>query len=234
MTAFGDLLDDVERREKEFVVYRRPGDHVDDLFGAHNVRVVTRDLPPEGPAPFLVVSEDGAFLGALPLSALDGLLTPPIERPGEQSGVSPAYRALFEALDDTLFTSLSRRELLAVSREIEDRAFRVGRGTLRVNFQTPATFEAQAEVYRHLARATGLAVHVYGGADWTTPSVPGVSFHPVDDPERGAYWALAFDGGGDADQVCALVAHGGDDGYRGYWTNDPATVERVLAAFADG
>lgn len=90
---------------------------------------------------------------------VERLLSPPIVRPETYEGLSPAYRALFEVLDGTVYTSMARREPLAVSREIEDRAYRVGSGSLDVGFQRLSNYRSQVPAYCRLA-ATG----------WRSPS----------------------------------------------------------------
>ncbi|WP_394338995.1 hypothetical protein [Halorubrum sp. CSM-61] len=41
---------------------------------------------------------------------------------------------------------------------------------------------------------------------------------------------MAYDGGPDGDQACGLVAEENSDGYTGFWTNDPATVDDISTA----
>ena len=137
---------------------------------------------------------------------------------------------LLGLLEDTAFTSLDRRQLLGTSREIEDRAFRVGDGTLRVSFQSLSAFENQTEVYRHLAANTDLDIHVYGEADWTPPAIDDITYHETSDDTVERFWVVAFDGGSERGQACALVARAEDDDYTGFWTYDPKSVDDVLAA----
>ncbi|MFC7096365.1 DICT sensory domain-containing protein [Halobaculum marinum] len=234
----GDTLDSLLRgltdRGRRFTVYRREGDDdVLDRFPNRNVEVATETLPPDGPDPFLVVEEDGTFAGMVSLADVDSLLEPPIARPGERDGVSEGYRVFFDALDDTVFTSIRRRELLAVSREIEDRAYRVGHGTLRVCFQSLSTFRTQLPVYRVLVDDTALDVHVYGAADWEPPAVPGITYHALEEGEDdplARFWVLAFDGGGHEERACGLVARETGDAYTGFWTDDPTVVKAVATA----
>mgnify|MGYP000053045223 CR=1 FL=1 len=229
---FDSFFDAIRTREKEFIVYGESEDtDITAQFASHNVTVTHRDLPGVGLEAFLVIVEGGEFAGAIALRDLEGLLTPPIVRPGANEGVSRGYRALFEVVDNTLFRSMSRRELLAVTREIEDRAFRVGRGTLRVSFQRLSTFRSQVDVYRHLAGDTDLDVHVYGADDWDPPEIEGVVYHGTHDSPLERHWAIAFDGGG-TDHACALVARELSDGYLGCWTDDPRLVEEVLATLS--
>ncbi|WP_418280161.1 DICT sensory domain-containing protein [Halorubrum sp. DTA98] len=225
------LFAEIRDREPRFVVYGTDEwTEVETRFATHNVEIDHRSLPSGFSAPFLVVERDGEFAGALGLDALDGLLEPPIVRPGDGDSVSDAYRAVFDVLDDTVFTSMDRRRLLAISREIEDRAYRVGAGTLRVGFQTLSTFESQVEPYRRLATKTELDVHVYGVPDRTPPTVAEITFHEDADGEFERYWLLAFDGGPDESDPCGLVAKERADGYRGFWTDDRDVVRSIAAA----
>lgn len=225
---FDSLLAGVRSRDHAFTVYR--GDeptHVESLFAAHGVEVDVRSLPPAGPDPFVLIETDGEFVGVIGAAELDGLFEPPIVRPGERDGVSAGYRPVFELLDDTVFSSMRRGALLTVSREIEDRAYRVGTGALHASFQRFSAFRPQADAYRHLAADTDLDVHVYGADDWDPPAIPGVGYHAVDDDELGRYWVLAFDGGDDG-QPCGLVAVEESDEYTGFWTDDATLVESIL------
>lgn len=227
------LFTRIRDRERRLTVYRS-GDEADleERFAVHNVRLDSRKLPPGGPDPFLVIEKDGEFAGALGLRELEWLLEPPIARPGERDGVSEGYRLLFEMLDDTVFIAMERRQLLAVSREIEDRAYRVGTGALRVSFQTLSTFRSQADVYRYLAADTGLDIHVHGLADWTPPEIAGISYHGHANGSIGQYWALAFDGGDDETQTCGLVAREQTDEYSGFWTDDAGIVTEIASELA--
>jgi len=239
VTVFDQLLADIGEVKRRFTVYasdghdeRDDGADIEERFASRDVDVDYRTLPPGGPEPFVLIEEDGEFAGVLGARELRSLLEPPIVRPWKRTDVSEGYRVLFEVLDGTVFTALERRNLLAVSREIEDRAYRVGTGTLRVSFQTLSTFESQADAYRDLAAETDLDVHIYGLADWTPPEIPGITFHGHSNESIGRYWVLAFDGGSDATQACGLVAREQPDGYLGVWTSDPGTVRDVADELA--
>lgn len=235
------VLEEAKRRRKSLVHYApEPGDFADQ-FAARNVDVTYRPLPIGGPEPFVVVRQDGTFCGAITVGNLRRYLWPPIRRPRDLDALSPAYRALFELLDDAVFASLRRRQLLATAREIEDRAQRTGRGTLHAGFQSPSAFRPQRSVYRQLAAATDLDIHVYVGASAATADLETeeIALHAEGDAgggevaenEVGRFWFLAFDGGGDDGRKCALVAEQRDsETYYGVWTYDPALVDRTLAA----
>lgn len=225
------LVASARQHRTRFTVYTaEPNPDLATQFENRGVTVAERQLPAGAPEPFVTIHDDGEFVGALGLADLEELLAPPVVRPGSREDASAGYRALFELLENTVFSSLDRRQLLGTSREIEDRAFRVGRGTLRASFQSFSAFEAQTDVYRHLATETALDIHVYGEDDWTPPDIDGVTYHPSTAETVERFWVVAFDGGGEEMQACALVARQEGDGeYAGVWTYEPDTVEEILA-----
>jgi len=180
---------------------------------------------------FIEIKTDGEVIGIIGVEAIEALLEPPIHRPGDQNGISEGYRVLFDILERMVFSAMSRRELLAVSREIEDRAFRVGEGTLWVGFQTLSAFKSQVDVYRTLSDETNLNIHIYGVEDWTPPEISEISYHTEEATRFEPYWVLAYDGGPDENQACGLVAKEYSDEYTGFWTNDPTTVEDIATTF---
>lgn len=227
------LITNLQSREQQVTVYRSgEPSAIEQWLATHGVAIEARSIPPGGPDPFIEIKADGEVVGIIGIEALDALVEPPIDRLGERDGISEGYRVLFEILEKTLFTGMSRRDLLAVSREIEDRAFRVGSGCLQVSFQTLSIFESQITVYRTLATETALDIHVYAVEDWDPPSISGITYH-TDAAERfEPYWALAYDGGTDETQACGLVAKERSDEYTGFWTNDPALVEEIGTALS--
>jgi hypothetical protein len=237
--VFADLLGEVEARRREFVVYAADEADADVVagFDTRNVTVTHRSLPAGGPPGFVVIRDsEGEFAGSVGIPEVREFLSPPIRRPWDDDWTGGGYRALLAVLDEALFVSFDRRQLLATSREIEDRAWRAGRGTLRVGFQSRASFELQLAFYRRLGADTDLDVHVYGSPDWIRerPPIEAVTLHEA--PEGlAAYWFLAFDGGGEPENACALVAEEWyPDDYRGFWSYDAGTVERIddaLGAF---
>lgn len=230
--SFERALSQVEARRKTLVVYSSAEDPDDlDGFETRNAAVEYRKLPGEGEG-FLVIRDADGFVGSISLSELRTLLEPPLVRPQHLEELSPGYRALYELLAETLFSALERRQLLAASREIENRAWRVGEGRLQVGFQNLSAMQAQISVYAALEAETDLEIHVYGRDDWVPPDLPGVDVHAVDEgAEIGDYWLLLFEGGLEDDQACALLAEERDPGeYRGFWTYDRELVG-VLARY---
>jgi len=114
-----------------------------------------------------------------------------------------------------------------VCHEIEDRAYRVGRGTLRASFQRLSKFEPRVDVFRALAEETDIDVHVYGVPGWTPPAIDGLTYHEDTDGDLERYWLLAFDSGDDT-HASGLVAEQDGESYRGVWTDDPEFVDRLL------
>lgn len=230
--TLASILEEAKNRRKT-VVYHAPerGDFREQ-FDARNVDIEFRKTPNGGPEPFLTILEDGQFRGAITLATLETFLWPPVTHPHDVTELSPEYRALFELLDDTVFASLTRRQLLATSREFEDRAWRTGHGTFHVGFQSLSAFRAQASLYRQMAAETDLELHVYSEFDAATDEFSDcdVTLHPVSEDGLGRYWFLVFDGGGDDDRKNALVAEQRTEGtFYGVWTYDAALVDSALA-----
>ncbi|WP_238993926.1 DICT sensory domain-containing protein [Halobellus captivus] len=229
MTDLKTLLSDVQHKKRRFVVYSPDSaGSYEEWFANHNVDIEYRPLPTGSPTSFLVVERGESFAGAIGLDDLEYLLEPPIVRPERPQDLSEGYRIIFEILSDTVFTAMTRRELLAVSREIEERAYRVGTGVLHASFQKLSTFESQTDVYRHLATETDLEIHIYGLADWDAPEIPQVTYHGFTTDPLEQYWALAFDGGKSRKHACGLLAREcSTDAYVGFWTDEPAVVQEL-------
>lgn len=170
---------------------------------------------------FLVVRESDEFVAAIDLESVREFLEPPIYDPWADALGDASYRAVVDVFETTVWTDLDRRQLLAISREIENRAWQVGSGTLRVGFQRSDALEAMAPVYGRLAAESTLNVHVYIDGDWDRPSIPDVRIHTDGGPEIGSVWFLAFDGDGDELWTSGLVAREHDSGgFEGVWVED--------------
>ena len=227
------LLEAADRRRTWLAVYDDEPSDLAARFDTRNVTVEHRPLPPTADEGFVVIRDERGFRGAVSIATLEEFLSPPIRRPWDLELLPPAYRAIYDLLDDTLFGSLDRRQLLATARELENLAYRTGRGTLRVGFQSLSAFRAQEEVYRRLADDTDLDIHVY-----VSPEAPAedasrwpVTVHTEPADVVGRYWFLVFDGGGDDERTFALVAEQrGPDSFYGFWTYDPEIVARAFEA----
>ena len=236
--SFREIVDAVEGRRKQVTVYAPSlPEWLVEVLGDRHVRIVHRSIPEGGLEPFVVVKADDRHLGSVELSALAPLGGPEAEiwDPGDPRHLAAENERFRGMLADTVFSSLDRRSLVAAAREIEDRAWRVAEGTLYASFQSLSAFRAQFKVYAALSRRGDLAVRVYGRPDWSPPrTTPGLHVHETDDERVAGYWVVAFDGGGDEGQKCALVAEQlGPSTYAGFWTYEPAVVDDVVAVLED-
>lgn len=231
--TFSAIIDEIAQSRKTVVVYT-PEDTDIDLAAkllTRNVTVDHRRVPTIEADAFVVVREGERFSGAVALDDLLAFAEPPIRRPDELDTVDPAHRAVYELFDETVFVALTRRQLLATSRELEDRAWRTGRGHLHAGFQSAAALDAQADLYAELAATTDVEVHLYIADEPSTDRFDGtaVRVHTDPNPNVARYWFLLFEDGSDGTQNCALVAEQTDEeSYRGFWTYDPSLVARAL------
>lgn len=225
-----DVLRDVHHREKALVVYN-PDDPllVDELADYLSDRPVTvrRERTATGrPENVAAIEVDGDAVTVVQVETLRELLETVPRAEGEVGVDDRRFRHVLRHLESETFTSTSSRRLLATTREIEDRAYRVGGGALRVGFQNAANLRAERERYAALARR-GLTVTTWIAPGTDVPSVPGVAVRAVDHPDVRECWFVAY-ASTDARQGCALLAHErAPDSYDGFWTYDPDVLERL-------
>ena len=211
----------------------QPQPDVVDWFQTGVDAVDYRSLPDETAASqsFFSIHEDETFVAAVSLESAREFLEPPIYEPWMDAFDDATYRRLIDVFESTVWRSLERRQLLAVSREIETRAWNVGSGTLRVGFQHSSAFEAMAPVYARLAAETALDIHVSIVDDWDGASIPGVTIHTNGGDEIGSFWVLAFDGDGDPLRTSGLIARERSSGeFDGLWTDETQFVARLERA----
>jgi hypothetical protein len=146
MDSLRDALEDVERRRKTLVVHTDDGAVAEDLrhqFETRNVDVTRRPLGSIDDAGFVIVRDgDGDFQGAVGLDQFRAILSPTSRPPWELAEGDRDHATPFDFLENTLFSSYSRGQMVATSREIEERAWRVGSGRLYAGFQRPAALRA--------------------------------------------------------------------------------------------
>lgn len=231
--SLSELISSVEDRHKRVLVYapeEESGNDVVPGLTARNATVERRSLPDGESNGFVVIRQDGEFRGSVSLSELHSFTELPIRDPWDLESRGSGYRALFELLDDTLFASLERRQLLAASREIEERAWRVGDGELRVGFQNPTAFDAQRTLYERFGLETDVDLHAYVEAVPTDEASLPFPIHTEPSDEVSRFWFLAYDGGSGDRQDCALLAEQRDvESYYGLWTYDPDLVEDLFS-----
>jgi hypothetical protein len=182
-------------------------------------------LPVDESDAFVVVRDDGQFLGGVRVGALGNLIGAADRDPWDDE-TAQTGRTLLELLGKTTFSLSTRRHLLAVSRQIEERAWRIGAGTLHAGFQRLSAYEAQLPIYERLASERDLSVHVYGRPDWMAPSDSPVIVHAETADEIGRFWFVAFGG---TDEPCALLAEQANCEYDGLWTFDDGVVTDLVA-----
>ncbi|SFR92206.1 Diguanylate Cyclase and Two-component system sensory domain-containing protein [Halomicrobium zhouii] len=234
--TLADFVADVAKRRKTMVVYASDGaPDVADHFESRNVTVERKSIAPGGPDGFVVLRDEDGFVGAFGIDKFAELLDPPLFRPTYRTEVSEPWRSLYEILDNTLFASFGRRQLLGAAREIENRAWRVGAGTLRVGFQSPDALAAQMDVYRRLVEQTDLSIHVFVEAgDEAFPVPDGVELFRSEGTEIGDFWFLVYDAAGDPLNACALLAEERALGtYYGFWTYDEDRVAALSTYLQD-
>lgn len=240
MDALGEAFDRIESRRKVLAVYT--GDQsvheaLESQFSTRNVHVEHQTLPSAADAGFVVIrSSDGEFQGALGIEKLAAILSPEIHPPWvlDDDGHTAA---LFDFLDNTLFTAYDRRQMLVAAREIEERAWRTGSGSLYAGFQRARAFAEQADIYDRLARETDLSIRIFVEDDWVEPVHESIALVTDADAghggagsgEIGQFWFVIFDGGGSDLQTCGLLAREVDPGeFYGFWTYDPALVGELI------
>jgi DICT domain-containing protein len=222
-----ELIEGVEAHEKTLTVFDPDPGVVKALrahFGDRNL-VVERADAERGPRNYAVLGQDDEFMTAVAVDTLLGS-----EGRSETGMVDAPYRPILDHLDETMFTSYDRGRMLAASREIEDRAWRSESGTLHAGFQYPSNVKPQRGAYERLGNRGDLSVHVYVASGDPLDPLDGVTLHVEDCEEIRRSWFVAFDGGGLRENMCALVAEEreGQEGFYGFWTYDPSTVDYVL------
>ncbi len=231
MKSLQQALSEIEAHRKTLEIYSANDQSaIVDQFATRNVTVVTGSLPPGVDAEFVIVrGPEGEFVGSLGLDTFRAILSPAVHPPWVLTERETAYSEVFDFLDDTLFSSYDRRQMLATTREIEERAWRRGEGTLYVGFQNRRALEQQTNVYETLAAHGNLAAELYVSDEWDVAIGESVRVTSSSATEIGQFWFVLYDGGGSAIHRCGLVAEERDAGrYYGFWTYDPALVEELV------
>jgi DICT domain-containing protein len=223
-----ELIAAVATEEKTLTVFNPEAGVVGALrehFSDRNLTIQTAETE-QGPRNYAVLSSDGEFLTAIGVGdvlASSRGVTPDFSR--------ETYEPVLDELDETMFASYDTGRMVAASKEIEDRAWRGGRGELHAGFQTCGRFAAEADTYEHLADRDALAVHVYAhpeGAE-ELDAVSGPTLHRSAETEIRDTWFVAYDGGGGDAAKCALLAEERSAGsFYGFWTYDPDTVDDIV------
>jgi DICT domain-containing protein len=232
--SLASVIDDVEAREKTLTVFNPSPDRevvsrLSSYFETQNVRVVRERTSSGRPSGFAILSDENDLLASTSEETLEELLEGGALETDALGVDDTEYRDFLQYLKETTFTSYSKQQMIEASREIEDRAWRVGTGELHAGFQFVSTIESQLGTYRELARSK-LSIHIYAAPDGSSIDIDGATVHVEDDEELASLWFVVFDGGQDEHAKSALVAEERSPGsYYGFWTYDPQLVDRILS-----
>lgn len=234
MNSLRDSFEPVERRRKTLEIHTDDERVIAELrrqFETRNVDVTQRSLGAIDDTGFVIVRDgDGEFRGALGIDQFEAILSPEIHPPWELAETDPDRADLFDFLENTLFSSYDRRQMVATAREIEERAWRVGTGRLYAGFQRADALRAQADLYDRFGDRDSITVAVFLEEEVDAALADTVTVVTESDGELGAVWFVAFDGGGNELHRCALIAEERDPGrYYGFWTFDPAIVGELFS-----
>jgi DICT domain-containing protein len=224
-----ELIAGVEEHEKTLTVFNATDERVESLreqFHDRNLTVATERTPSGKPDSFAVLAEDGEFVTAADVTEV-------LASAGSETDPDfddEAYSPILDHLDETLFTSYDIGQMVAASREIEDRAWRIGSGTLHSGFQRLSILDEQMDIYERLAEKGELDVHAYASPDADVPEHDTdltIHVERADEIERS--WFVAYDGAGVDVNKCALLAEERESrAFYGFWTYDPSTVDWMI------
>jgi hypothetical protein len=226
--SLSELIAGVEEHEKRLNVFNADSDTVAalrDQFHDRNLSITAERTPSGKPDAFVVLSDDDEFVTAADIEEI--LASPEETDPGFDD---ESYRPILDHLDETMFTSYDIGQMVAASREIEDRAWRIGTGRLHSGFQRLSILEDQMDIYRQLAKKDDLDVHAYGHPDSAVPEHSSdLTIHVERSDEIERSWFVAYDGAGVDVNKCALLAEEREPrSFYGFWTYDPDTVDWII------
>lgn len=227
MMTLRDGIRFVRELRKELVLFNvRSDDPIDEqlrsLFATQNVDIATQRTSSGDPT--LAVLSGRKGVDVIDVSTLRALVG---GTPGGTNGIGiddAEFETVLTRVKETTFTSCDSERLLYASREIEDRARRVGSGVIHTGFQRVSVIHDQRPIYADLA-SRNVTVHTYGIPDTPVPDLGSGRTHAVDADEIAETWFVVFDGGDDPGQRCALVAEErAPEEFYGVWTYDATLV----------
>lgn len=223
--VFGDVFGRVNGSRRQLVFYNADAsDHCErviDYVGAHDVEIEYRDDPDEPDSTVSVL--DGET--RLASDDIEEVVAYIDSWETDLSTETPAP-SIFKALDETIFRSTNKRQLVLASRLIETRAAQAGEGRLAAGFQQLSLAQPQLPFYTSLP--TSVTVSLYGEPDWLPPVDSEISAYDPANVGHASYWWVLFDGTDHPRQHAALVAEETDaDSYTGFWTYRPSLVDDI-------
>jgi DICT domain-containing protein len=224
-----ELIAGVEDHEKTLTVFNADNGTVETLreqFHDRNVAISGEGTPSGKPEAFVVLADEDGFVTAADVETVVDPDTEPTD-PGFEGG---SYQPILDHLDETMFTSYDIEQMVAASREIEDRAWRVGKGSIHSGFQKLSILEGQMDIYAQLAEKESLDVHAYAVPDAEVPDHDtSLTIHVERSDEIERSWFVAYDGAGIDVNKCALLAEEREPrSFYGFWTYDPSTVDFII------
>ncbi|WP_076431639.1 DICT sensory domain-containing protein [Haladaptatus litoreus] len=225
-----DILGRVESREKTLTVFNSDvPEHVfqdiETHFAVQNVAVRQAQTESGLPRDFAVLYKGAEFLAASPLSDLREALAFEGKLFDTTDFDSLPNPEVLTHVDDTVFTSYSKRRMILASREIEERAWRVGGGELHVGFQRLSLLRDQWDLYEKIVES-GCEAHVYGSLDCDLPE-SSLAIHATEENEIKRTWFVVFDAP-DGATDCALLAEESEPNrFYGFWTYDSGIVGEI-------
>jgi DICT domain-containing protein len=228
-----ELIAGVESHEKTLTVFNADEETVAavrERFHDRNLTVELERTESGRPGGFAVLSKDtpeadDQFVTA---ASIDDILSQ--AAPNAPEFEEGSYRPILDHLDETMFTSYDTGQMVAASREIEDRAWRLGKGQLHAGFQMLSILDDQMDVYKQLAEKDRLEVHAYAYPDAEVPRHDtDLTIHVERSSEIETSWFVVYDGGGVDVNKCALLAEEREPRtFYGFWTYDPDTVDWII------
>ncbi len=224
-----ELIAGVEDHEKTLTVFNADDETVSALreqFHDRNLSIITEETKSGKPQAFVVLADDGEFVTATDIKTIRQ-----IDRKQTDPGFEgKPYRPILDHLDETMFTSYDIGQMVAASREIEDRAWRIGKGSLHSGFQRLSILREQIHIYEQLAQKRSLDVHAYAAPDADVPDHDtDLTIHVERSDEIKRTWFVAYDGAGVDVNKCALLAEERENRtFYGFWTYDPTTVDWII------
>ena len=223
--VFDDVLASVDSRRRRLVFYNAESrDHCErviDYVGVHNVDISYVDNPEE-PDATVAVETDDTRLASDDIAAVAAY----IDCWDTDLSTEMSTPTVFQALDETVFRSKNKAQLVLASRLIETRAAQSESGRLAAGFQRLSLVRPQLSLYTALPSAVTVAL--YGEPDWLPPADSGIAAYDPVAESHNNYWWVLFDGTDNPDQHAALIAEQTDaDTYTGFWTYRPSLVADI-------
>jgi len=224
--VFTDILGRVEGRRRTLVFYNAEDlseeiDRIVEYVGAHDVDIsYTTDA---GMPDSVVVVRDGHR--TLSVDKIEAVYEYLVAWESEMAG-SDQLPSLFAALDETVFRSKNKRQLVLASRLIENRAATIGDGHLSAGFQQLSRARAQLPFYQNLPPT--VTISLYGTPDWTPPADSSIEAYEPAFEDHDDYWWVIYDGTDQPQHHAALLAEEHNPGeYTGFWTYRRSIVEAL-------